>query len=138
VLCVLAAESIGYSSSISGTYLSTELFPRLGIWEEIQPKSKRVVGEFVANAIVRGEVELGFQQISEIVSNEGVDYVGPIPTELQRVTTFSAGVTERAVNPEDAQEFIEFLSSEAVAATIAATGLVPVVSESAARGSCGR
>ncbi len=58
---VLAAESIGYSSSISGTYLSTELFPWLGIWEQIQSKSKRIVGDFVANAIVRGEVELGFQ-----------------------------------------------------------------------------
>ena len=126
---LMAAESIGYSASISGTYLSTELFPRLGIWQEIQPKSKRIVGDYVANAVARGDVEIGFQQISEILPVADVDYVGPIPTELQRVSTFSAGITERAVNPEDAQKLVEFLSSERVAAAITATGLAPVVLE---------
>jgi molybdate transport system substrate-binding protein len=135
---LLAAESIGYSASISGTYLSTELFPRLGIWEQIQSKSKRIVGDYVGNAVARGEVEIGFQQISEILPIVGADYVGPIPVELQRVTTFSAGITARAVNLDNAQRFVEFLSSEAVAATIAATGLVPVVTEPAARAPCGR
>ena len=126
---LIAAESIGYSASVSGTYLSTVLFPQLGIWEQIQPKSKRIVGERVASAVARGDVEIGFQQISEILPIEGADYVGPIPTELQEVSTFSAGITEGSENPEDAQKLIEFLSSEAVAATIAATGLVPVVWE---------
>lgn len=129
VSTLIAAESIGYSASVSGTYLSTVLFPRLGIWEQIQPKSKRIVGERVASAVARGDVEIGFQQISEILPIEGADYVGPIPTELQKVSTFSAGITERSGNPEDARRFIEFLSSEAVASAISATGLVPVVWE---------
>ena len=127
IAVLLAAPSIGYSASASGTYLSTVLFPRLGIWEQLEPKSRRVVGERVASVVARGEVAIGFQQISEILPIEGVDYVGPIPAELQRVTTFSAGLTTRASNHEDARALLEFLSSEAVAETIAATGLEPRV-----------
>ena len=129
VSSVIAAESIGYSASLSGTYLSTDLFPRLGIWEQIQPKSQRIVSERVASAVARGDIEIGFQQTSEILSIEGVEYVGPIPAELQEVSTFSAGITQRSENPEDARRLIEFLSSEAVADIVAATGLDPVVWE---------
>lgn len=125
---VLRAESIGYSASASGTYLSTILFPQLEIWERIEPKSKRILSERVASAVARGEVEIGFQQISEILPIEGVDYVGPIPDDVQKITTFSAGITQRAQNLSGAKSLIEFLSSEEVAETIAATGLIPVVS----------
>lgn len=125
---VLRAESIGYSASASGTYLSTILFPQLEIWERIEPKSKRILSERVASAVARGEVEIGFQQISEILPIEGVDYVGPIPDDVQKITTFSAGITQRAQNLSGAISLIEFLSSEEVAETIAATGLIPVVS----------
>jgi molybdate transport system substrate-binding protein len=129
VAVLLAAESIGYSASISGTYLTTELFPRLGIWEEIEPKSKRIVSERVATVVARGEVQLGFQQISEILPIEGVDLVGPIPSAVQKVSTFSAGITTRAENLEDAQALIDYLSSIEVAGTITDTGLEPVVLE---------
>lgn len=126
---VLAAESIGYSASASGTYLSTQLFPRLGIWEQVEGKSKRIISERVASVVARGEVSIGFQQVSEILPIAGVDYVGPIPDELQKITTFSAGVTMRALNPEGAALLTRFLSSLEVADTIAETGLIPVVSE---------
>ena len=125
---VLAADSIGYSASASGTYLSTVLFPRLGIWEQIEPKSKRILSERVATVVARGEVQIGFQQISEILPIEGIDYVGPIPKDVQKVTVFSTGITTRAENPVDAKTLIDFLSSTAVADTIASTGLEPVVS----------
>jgi len=105
------AESIGYSASVSGTYLSTELFPRLGIGEEIQPKINRIVTERVASVVARGEVEIGFQAASAILPVEGADYVGPIPAELQQVSIFSAGMMDEAPNPTDAQRLIEFLSS---------------------------
>ena len=124
-----AAESIGYSASVSGTYLSTVLFPQLGIWDELEPKAKRVVGERVASVVARGEVELGFQAVSEILSIDGVDFVGPIPAELQQVSTFMAVIGENADNPEGAQRLIEFLSSRAAAAVIEPTGLAPVVLE---------
>ena len=126
---LLAAESIGYSASVSGTYLSTEVFPELGIWEEIEPKTKRVVTERVASVVARGEAEIGFQQISAITPIEGADFAGTIPDELQRPSTFSMGIMESAENPEAAQRLVEFLSSESVAGIIESTGLSPVVRE---------
>ena len=124
---LLAAQSIGYSASVSGTYLSTDLFPRLGIWDRLQPRSVRIVSERVGSAVARGEVEIGFQQISEILPIEGVDYVGPIPKEYQKVSTFSAGLTVRASNPDDARALLAFLSSARAARAIADTGLEPRV-----------
>ncbi len=125
---LLAAESIGYSASVSGTYVSEELFPRLGLQEQLAPKSRRVVSERVAAVVARGELEIGFQQVSEILSIEGAAYVGPIPDEYQRVTTFSAGITTDAENPAGAQRLIDFLASPETAPTIAETGLEPVAS----------
>ena len=124
---LLAAESIGYSASVSGTYVSTELFPRLGVAEQLAPKSRRIVSERVAAVVARGEIGIGFQQVSEILSIEGAAYAGPIPDEYQRVTTFSAGITAGAENPDGAQELMKFLSSAAAAPTIAETGLEPIV-----------
>ena len=123
---LLAAESIGHSASVSGTYISEELFPELGLAEQLAPKSRRVVSERVAAVVARGELEIGFQQVSEILSIEGAAYVGPIPEEYQRVTTFSAGITTDAENPEGGQRLIDFLSSSAAAPTITETGLEPV------------
>ncbi len=126
---MLAAKSIGYSASVSGTYLSTDLFPRIGLWERIDTKSTRIVGERVAAVVARGDVEIGFQQISEILPIEGAQYVGPIPDEYQRVTTFSTAITAQSSNAEVAQRLLDFLSSTEVAETISQTGLEPVVLE---------
>jgi tripartite-type tricarboxylate transporter receptor subunit TctC len=121
------AGSIGYSASASGTYLSGDLFPRLGLWKELEPKSRRVISERVAAVVARGDVEIGFQQISEILPIEGATYVGPIPHEFQKVTTFSTGITTQAANVAGAQRLIDFFSSAEVADTIRQTGLEPVV-----------
>ncbi len=126
---LLAAESIGYSASVSGTYLSKDLLPRLGIWDQLEPKSTRIVSERVAEVVARGEVEIGFQQVSEILSVEGATLVAPIPEEYQLVTTFSAAITTGAKNPDGARRLIEFLSALEVADVIAATGLDPVALE---------
>jgi molybdate transport system substrate-binding protein len=120
------ARSIGYSASASGTYLAEDLFPRLGVWEEIKGKSVRILSERVAAVVARGEVEIGFQQISEILPVAGADYAGPLPEELQEVTVFSAGITTSARNPAGARRLIDYLSSRAVAPTVAGTGLDPV------------
>ena len=125
---LLAAESIGYSASVSGTYVATELFPRLGLAEQLAPKSRRIESERVAAVVARGEVAIGFQQVSEILSIPGAAYAGPLPAEYQRVTTFSAGIAADAGNPDGGQRLIEFLSSGAAAATIAETGLEPAAS----------
>ncbi len=95
--------------------MSTELFPRLGLAEQLAPKSRRIVSERVAAVVARGEVEIGFQQVSEILSIEGAAYAGPLPNEYQRVTTFSTGIATDAENPDGAQKLIDFLSSDAAA-----------------------
>jgi len=123
------AKSIGYSASASGTYLSTKLWPGLGIWEELAPKSKRVVSERVATVVARGDLEIGFQQVSEILPIQGADFAGTIPDSLQLVTIFAIAITEKAKNPEAAWKLIQYLSSKQVADVIQSTGLIPVVLE---------
>ena len=120
------ADSIGYSASVSGTYLSQTLWPELGIWPEIESRTERVVGARVAAVVARGDLEIGFQQISEILSIPGAEFAGPIPEELQLVTTFSVGIPIEAANREGARRLLDYLSSAAVAARIEATGLEPV------------
>ncbi|MBN4047998.1 substrate-binding domain-containing protein [bacterium AH-315-O15] len=129
VKTLLAAESIGYSASVSGTYLSTVVFPELGIWDQIRGKTTRVVGERVASVVARGEVELGFQARSEILPIDGADYLGPIPDEIQRVATIVVVMTERMSNMENARKLVGFLSSKAAAVVIESTGLMPVALE---------
>ena len=126
---LLGAESIGYSASASGTYLSTDLFPRLGLWEKLEPKSRRILSERVAAVVARGDVEIGFQQVSEILPIEGSTFAGPIPDEYQKITTFSTGITTNAENAVDAQTIIDYFSSPEVAAVIESVGLAAVVLE---------
>jgi molybdate transport system substrate-binding protein len=132
VSTLLQASSIAYSASASGTYLSTELFPRLGISEQVKGKSRRIVSERVGVVVARGDADIGFQQISELLPIAGIDYVGPLPAAVQRVTTFSAGVGSGSKAPAAARALIEFLTSPAAAPVIAKTGLEPVAAQESA------
>jgi molybdate transport system substrate-binding protein len=123
---LLKAKSIAYSDSASGVYISTEMFQHLGIATEILNKSRKIEGEPVASAVARGEAQIGFQQISELLSVSGVDYVGPLPSEVQKVTTFSAGITVGALHPQAARQLIDFLGSPACASVIKKSGLEPI------------
>lgn len=129
---LLSARSIAYSASVSGTYLSTELFQRLGVADTVLPRSRRIEGERVAAVVARGEAEIGFQQISELLPEPGVDFVGPLPGEAQKTTVFSAGVAAASRHPVAARQFIDFLASPSSAAAIAKTGLEPIARESVA------
>ena len=124
---LLEAESIAYSSSVSGRYLSTELFQRLGIADEVMGKSRRIERERVGAVVARGEAEIGFQQISELLPVPGIDYVGPLPPEVQRVTVFSAGVTAASRNVESARAIIRFLASPEATGIVTKSGLEPIV-----------
>jgi molybdate transport system substrate-binding protein len=123
---LLAAKSIAYSDSVSGTYVSTELFPRLGIADTIRNKCIRVDG-MVGPAIARGDAEIGFQQLSELLPIAGIDIVGPIPPEAQKITTFSGGVAANSKEPEIAKQFLRFLASPEAAPTIKKSGMQPVL-----------
>lgn len=123
---LIAAPSIAYSASASGTYYETEMLKILGIEDQVKPKSKRILSERVGTVVARGDSALGLQQVSELLPVEGVDYIGPLPAEVQRVTVFSAGIATGSKQPEAARELIRFLGSSAAAPTIAKTGLEPM------------
>ncbi len=120
---LLQAKSIAYSASVSGVYLSTELFQRLGIADQVLPKCQRIERERVGAVVARGEAEIGFQQRSELLPVPGIEYVGPLPAEVQRVTVFSAGVGVRSKHPEGARAFIRFLASPDAAHAVTTSGL---------------
>jgi molybdate transport system substrate-binding protein len=122
---LLDAKSLAYSASASGTHLSVQVFPLLGISDQLKEKSKRITGERVGAVVARGEAEIGFQQVSELLPIDGTTYVGTIPDEVQKVTMFSAGITVDAANLEKAKALIEYLSSPNAASVIAETGMIP-------------
>jgi len=127
---LLSAKSIAYSDSSSGTYLSTVLFQQLGVWDQIQAKSRKVrgppSGEPVAAVVARGEAELGFQQVSELIHVKGIDLVGPIPAELQSRVAFSGVLANSVENADAARALIRFLSSPQAAGAITRAGLAPI------------
>jgi molybdate transport system substrate-binding protein len=123
---LLEVQSIACSSSVSGRYLSTELFPRLGIEAQIRHKIRQVEREPVGAVVARGEAEIGFQQVSELVHFQGIDYVGPLPAEVQRVTVFSAGIAAGTRDTHAARAFIKFLASAEAARAISKSGLEPI------------
>jgi molybdate transport system substrate-binding protein len=122
----LDAKSIAISAQISGIYLTTELFAKLGIAEQVLPKVRHVENEPVGNALVRGEAELGVQQISELRGVKGVDYIGPFPDAVQRVSVFSVGIATKAPNPKGAKAFVDLVLSPAGQAVLKQSGLDPI------------
>ncbi len=126
---LLAAKSIAYSDSASGVYLSTELFPKLGVWEQIKGKSRKIEADPVGGVVAKGEAEIGFQQISELRPVKGIDIVGELPPGAQRVTVFAAGIPTTAQSPEAAKALIQWLASPAAYPVIKKTGLEPAKSE---------
>src|ERR1700692_719975 len=127
---LLAAKSIAYSDSSSGTYLSPKLFPSLGIADEIAGKSRKVrgapSGEPVAGVVARGEAEIRFQQVSELIHVPGISFVGTIPAEVQPTIFFAGALTRSVRQPEAASALIRFLTSPEAAPVILKAGLMPL------------
>ena len=126
---LLAAKSIAYSDSGSGTYLSTRLFARLGVADRIAGKSRKVrgppSGEPVAAVVARGEAEIGFQQVSELIHVPGIAFVGTIPAEVQPGFSFAGALTSTVRQPEAASALLRFLASPEAAPVILKAGLAP-------------
>jgi molybdate transport system substrate-binding protein len=123
---LLAAKSIAYSDSASGVYLATELFPKLGVAEQIKGKSRKIEADPVGGVVAKGEAEIGFQQISELRPVKGIDIVGELPAGAQRVTVFAAGIPATSKHTEAARALIEWLTSSAVYTAERKSGLEPV------------
>jgi len=123
---LLAAKSIAYSDSASGVYISKEMFAKLGIADQVAGKSRMIPRTPVAEAVARGEVEVGFQQISELLPVPGATVVGPIPDSVQKITVFTAGVSANSQVQAAARELVAYLSSKRAWKTIRLSGLDPI------------
>ena len=127
---LLAVKSIAYTNpalrSPSGVHFA-KVLERLGIAEEMKAKSKLHDGtSFNAELVAKDEIEIAIQQISEIVTVQGAELVGPLPGDLQLTTVFATGIGSGAKEPAAVKEFIKFLTSPAAAAVIKAKGMEPV------------
>jgi molybdate transport system substrate-binding protein len=122
---LLGAKSIALSTGVSGIYLAG-LFAKWGISDRLEPKIKRLPGSGpVADAMARGEAEIGFLQVSEWLGVEGVAFLGPLPADIQEITAISAGVNKAARAPDAARALVKFLTSPEAAPAKRKTGLEP-------------
>ena len=122
---LLVAKSVGYSTGPSGIYMLS-VFEKLGIADQMKGKLKQTPsGVFVGTLIATGETEVGFQQISELVHFDGIDYVGPLPGDLQRMTMFSTGIHAGAKQAEAARALVKYITAPAAAPVIRKHGLEP-------------
>jgi molybdate transport system substrate-binding protein len=122
---VLAASSVAYSTGPSGFYLA-ELFQKMGIADQIknkvkQPPSGAQVGELIA----RGEADLGFQQVSELIQVKGIDYLGPLPAAIQNITTYSIGLHMSAPAIDAAKALVKALRSPEAGSLLKKAGMEP-------------
>ena len=128
---LIDAKSIAYSDSGSGVYLSTTLFPQLGLADQLAAKSRKIrgppSGEPVAAVVARGDAEIGFQQVAELIHVPGITYVGTIPAQLQPETFYAAALAAKAQQPEAATALIRYIASPGSSEAIAKAGLTPLV-----------
>jgi len=122
---LLSAKSIAYSTGPSGVYLDG-LFQRMGIANELQPKLRQPPsGGSIAEMIARGEAEIGFQQVSELVHSTCIDYLGPLSPDVQQITVFSSGICVSAKEPVAAKALVMHLRSPAAGPIITKNGMEP-------------
>ncbi len=122
---LLAAKSIGYSTGPSGVYV-LGLFDRLGIADQVKPKLKQTpTGVFVGTITASGEVEIGIQQVSEMSQYPGVDYVGALPADIQRMTVFSSGIAAKAKEPAAGKALVKYLTSPDAGLAFKKRGMEP-------------
>lgn len=122
---LINAKSIGYSTGPSGNYVIS-MFEQLGVADQVKPKLKQTAtGVFVGSIIANGEVEIGFQQVSELSQYSGVDYVGPLPAAVQNYTTFSSGILAGAKEVDAARALVRYITSPAAGAVFRKRGMEP-------------
>jgi molybdate transport system substrate-binding protein len=120
---LLKAKSVAYSDSASGVYIEKELFKKLGVQDQVGPKVKMIERIPVASVVAKGDYELGFQQVAELLPVPGVTFVGKIPENVQSVTRYAAGIPRNAEHPQQAKALLDYLSSAKAQAQVQSTGL---------------
>jgi molybdate transport system substrate-binding protein len=124
---LLHARSVAYSDSASGVYISTQLFPRLGIADAMAGKARMIPGTPVGLIVARGEAELGFQQLSELKPIAGIRIIGLLPDDVQKITHFSAGIVSYSTQVAEGRRLIDFLHSRYAHRLVIDSGLQPIV-----------
>ena len=120
---LLAAGTVGYTSGPSGVYMAA-LIERMGIADAVKGKHRGVPsGGTIGTIVASGEAEIGFQQVSELIHIKGIDYIGPLPPDVQKVTVFCAGLQAGAQQPDAAKALVAFLTAPAAHAAYKAAGL---------------
>jgi molybdate transport system substrate-binding protein len=122
---VLAAKSVAYSAGASGAYL-VSMFEKLGISEQVKSKLATVKpGEPVGDVVARGEAEIGFHQLSELLAVKGIEILGPLPADIQRVTVFSGGIHSGTKETDGTSALVKFLTAPSAAPVIKKHGMEP-------------
>ena len=122
---VLGAKSVAYSAGPSGEYMAA-LFQKWGIAEQL--KGKIVAppsGSQIGDVLTRGDADIGFQQVSELLPFKTINYLGPLPADIQETTVFSAAVHKAANAPEAASALIKFLTAPEALPVILKAGMEP-------------
>lgn len=120
---LLKTPRIAYSASASGTYLSSEVFPTLGISAQMAVTARRIFSERVGTILMRHEADLGFQQVSELLPIPGLTLIRQLPPEIEKTFYFSAGITQQTHSLKKVQQLLSFLSSTEATAIVNETGL---------------
>jgi molybdate transport system substrate-binding protein len=123
---MLAARTIAVSDSASGVYIQNQMLRKLGIEDQVRSRIRMIPADPVGGVVAKGEADLGFQQMSELIPVTGITLLGPIPDAVQEVTPYKAGVVASSHQKELARSFVRFLASPAAAAALRASGLEPV------------
>jgi len=122
---LLKAKSIAYSTGPSGVHMA-RLIQQWGIADQVKAKIVVVPSDMtVGDVVARGAAEIGFQQVSELVRIKGIDYLGPLPGDVQEVTQFAASLHNSAAAPDAARALVKFLSAPEAAAAIKKAGMEP-------------
>jgi molybdate transport system substrate-binding protein len=121
---LIAAKSVAYSRGASGQHFAT-VIERLGLVDTLKPKTIIVQGKPVGAAVAAGEAELGVQQVAELLPVPGIEIVGPLPGDLQKIIVYMAAVPAKAKEPAAAEALVKFLSSEAAMSVIKQKGMEP-------------
>ena len=123
---LLDAKSIAYSDSASGVYIQSEMFKKMGIEDQVKGKARMIPATPVAEIVAKGEAEVGFQQVAELLPTPGITFVGKIPDGVQQVTVFSAGISSKAKEPEAGKALIAYLASPRAVPIMEKMGLDPI------------
>jgi molybdate transport system substrate-binding protein len=122
---LLNAQSIAYSDSSSGVYISGTMFKKLGIESQVQGKAHKIPATPVAEIVAQGKAEIGFQEVAEILPVQGATFVGRIPDQVEYLTRFAAAVDSRSKNQALAKQLIAYLASPTALPVLEKMGLEP-------------